>query len=150
MIPFEQLSDDARVWVFAADTPLSKSQSETIQYHLDSFLEGWSSHGSGLRAAARILDDAILVVALEESDASGCSIDKLFHLLRDLERVTGTSLIEGGRVVYRRNGGIRSLPRAEFRRAVSQGQIPADISVIDTTVERLSQIRSGAWERALR
>lgn len=100
-----------------------------------------------LRAAAKILDKVILVIALEEGDASGCSIDKLYRLIRDLGDATGASLMEGGgRVVYRKNGGIHSLPRAEFRRAISQGQIPADTPVIDTTVERLSQIRSGAWE----
>jgi hypothetical protein len=142
MTSFEKLSDDASVWVFAASRPWTTDQAAMIQKHIDGFLQDWSSHGSALRAAAKILNNSLLVVALDEGpDASGCSIDKLYRLVRDLGVATGTSLLEGGRIVYRINGDVRSVPRSQ------RAAVPPEAVIIDTTVNRLAAIRSGAWEK---
>lgn len=141
MTAFEKLSDDANVWVFAANRPWTAEQAAMIQKHIDGFLQDWSSHGSTLRAGAKILNDALLVIALDETtEASGCSIDKLYRVVRDLGVATGTSLLEGGRIVYRINGDIRSVPRSQ------RATVPPDAVILDTTVSRLADIRSGAWE----
>jgi hypothetical protein len=138
----DQLTDSARVWIFGASEELSSCSVEAISQEAERFLATWSSHGSALRAAAEIQDDALLIVALEEgADASGCSLDKLFRFAQQRR------LLESGRIYYREGRVIRSATRDEFRMLVEQKQITDDTLVIDTTVEHLGDIRRGTWQR---
>lgn len=138
-----ELSDNARVWIFGAPNPLSADRAAAVLEEAVRFLSSWSAHGAAIRAAAELVDHSLLIIALDEqSDASGCSIDSLFRFAGRLGL-----MLEGGRVFYRIAGGVRSATRAEFRALAEQGSIRPDTIVIDTTVERLGAIRTGAWQK---
>jgi hypothetical protein len=83
-VPFDQLPDDARVWVFASDRPLAGAHAERLLATVDAFLARWSAHGQPLTAARDWASDRFLVVAVDQRDAhaSGCSIDGLFRTLQ--------------------------------------------------------------------
>src|SRR5829696_5920576 len=65
LIPFESLSDDARVWVFGADRPLSAAEEERVLVELDEFLRGWQAHGTPLACARAWRDDRFLLVGVD-------------------------------------------------------------------------------------
>jgi hypothetical protein len=140
----ERLSDDARVWVFGISPPLDGEQSRTLLRLVDSFLDQWSAHGTPIASARELRDGTFLVVAVDKAaETSGCSIDRLYGTLRQLEREFSVSILDPGRVFFRHGDGrIDSMSRAEFRERGDMHTI-----VFDTTAERLSRIRGGDWER---
>jgi hypothetical protein len=82
---------------------------------------------------------------------SGCSIDALVHVLRDLEGELGTEIVGGGSVWYR--GPQREIcraSRAEFTREASDGRISGDTVVFDLSVTRVGELREGKWEAPAR
>jgi hypothetical protein len=138
----QQLSDDAKVWVFGISPALDEKQSALVLQHVDAFLAGWAAHGTPIRSARELRDGSFLIVAADEtSETSGCSIDRLFGTLKSLEQQFGVAILDSNRIFFRENGNVRAVPRASFRDAATPDSI-----VFDVTAERLAQVR-GAFER---
>jgi hypothetical protein len=57
---------------------------------LNTFVSNWKTHGTPIDASGFCFEHAAIVIAANEAEvkASGCSIDKITHLVRSL----GTSL----------------------------------------------------------
>ena len=140
----ERLSDDARIWIFGISPSLDESQSAGVLAEVDRFLDQWAAHGEPIVSARELLHGSFLVVAVDKrSETSGCSIDRMFGLLRHLESSLGVTILESTRVFARDAAGdVRALARGEFR---SSGA--PDTLVFDTLAERLGEVRSGRWEK---
>ncbi|MGH9456696.1 MAG: hypothetical protein ACRD2J_03540 [Thermoanaerobaculia bacterium] len=147
-VAFDALPDEARTWVFAAAAPLDARSAEIVRGTIDAFLEGWSSHGEDVPAAARLVEGRFLVVAADEAAVTGgCSVDRLFRTVRDLRRSAGIDFLETTRVYWRDGEAVASATRDEFRRLAESGSVTSETIVYDTTAERLAEVRSGAWSR---
>ena len=150
-VPFDALPDDARLWVFATEQPLTDDGARALHAAVDDFLAGWAAHGAPLQSARDWRDGRFLAVAIDQrtENASGCSIDGLFRSLRALEPALGTTLLAGGRVYWRDTAGaVRSGDRGALRQAVAAGTIGASTPVFDTTVATAGDWRHG-FERPL-
>jgi hypothetical protein len=139
-----QLDDQARTWLFGISPTLDENKSRHLLATVDQFLDQWAAHGTPVTSARELLFDSFLAIAVDErSETSGCSIDRLFGLLRQFERDLGVSILDANRVFVRHaDGRIEALSRATFR---DRGDLHT--TVFDTTAERLSEIRSGHWIR---
>ena len=141
-IPFDQLSDAARVWVFASERPLAGQQADRLLADVDRYLAGWHAHGEPLTAARDWRDDRFLVIGVDGPGASGCSIDGMFRALRALEPVLGSSLVTGGRVFYRDQAGqVAAASRDEFADLAASGAVGGDTRVFDTSITALRDLR---------
>jgi hypothetical protein len=133
----EELGNDARIWVFGTPANLDRRH---VEQELDTFVGQWKAHGKPLAAAYETLHDRFVVVGMDPNvDPSGCSIDKLFGLVENLD----PKLLDSDRIYYRRTDGeIASAARAEFREMVARGEVGVGTRVFDLTVERLRDLRS--------
>jgi hypothetical protein len=149
-VPFTAMPDDARLWVFASERPLSAAEQATLLRQVDGFLAGWAAHGVPVVGARELRDGHFLLIASDEaaSGVSGCSIDSLFHALAGVEQDLGIDLRgTASRVAFRgERGEIRVLPRAAFRALAQQGTVGADTVVFDHNVSSVGDLRGGRWE----
>ena len=143
-IPMEQLPDDARVWVFPISPPVTNDGSMLILHTVDAFLADWNAHGKPINGARELIDDTFLVIGIDrEAETSGCSIDRLFGVFKQLERRLAISILDANRIFYRRGDGfIDAVTRTEFR----QNGDP-HTRVFDTTVDRLGEVRHRRFEK---
>lgn len=142
-VNIDQLSNDAHIWIFGISPSLDDAQSATLLRQVDAFLDNWASHGTPIRAARDLREGSFLVIAADEqSDRSGCSIDRMFGTLKSLERELNVQILDSTRVFVRDEGNVRAMPRNQFRDSAS-----ADTRVFDVTAEKLGEVRTGAWER---
>lgn len=126
---------------------------------VDRFLKQWKAHGAPLTCGRTFRDEHFLIVAVDEaaSDASGCSIDGLFRTLQEIEDGIGTSMVGGGNVYFRDEGGlVHCLPLPEFEQLAAQGEVTPATTVFDTTVTTLAAYRErfegpagSSWHRQL-
>lgn len=140
---FPALPDDARLWVFAADAPLTDSAAAVLLAEVDRFLDGWQAHGAPLTCARDWRDGRFLAVAVDQrsAGASGCSIDGLFRALQQIGPSLGASLLPSGRLFWRDDtGSVASGERAAFIAAVTAGAVTARTPVFDTTI-----LTAGEW-----
>jgi len=143
-IDISHLPDDSRIWIFGISPALDDPQSARLTAEVDSFLDRWAAHGQPIVSARDLLHGSFLVIAVDKrSETSGCSIDRMFGLLQQLERELGVSILDANRVFYRGgDGAVHAMSRAHFRDSGDRHTV-----VFDTIAERLSAVRSGGWER---
>lgn len=148
-VPFDELPDPGRLWVFPASRELSEEERSALLAEVDAFLEEWAAHGKPLSSGRDLLEGRFLVVGVDEdaSRPSGCSIDALTNRLRVLGERMGVTLIEHGPVWFRADGRVRSEPRSAFRARVKEGSVDLRTPVFDTTLTRIGELRAGALER---
>lgn len=144
-IPFDQLSDDAHIWIFAADRPITGAAAERFLGAVDEFLAHWHAHGAPLTNARLWRDDRFLVIGADdwERHASGCSIDGLFRVFKALQSELGATMLGGGRVFWRdADGEVRMATRDAFAERAARGEVGAETPVFDTSLTRLGDWRA--------
>jgi hypothetical protein len=142
-IAFEAMPDTARVWVFGAAAPIIGPAAVALLTAVDAHLSHWKAHGEPLVSARDWRDDRFLAIAVDEeaTGASGCSIDGLFRILKDMELQLGASMVDAGTVFWRdEQRQVRSADRSGFRTLARNGMVREGTVVFDTTVESV-----GAW-----
>jgi len=140
----KQLSDDAYIWIFGVSPALDEAGEVKMLQRVDAFLDKWAAHGAPIDSARDLIEGTFLVIAAAKtSERSGCSIDRLFGTLRQLESDLGVAILDANRVFFRHGDGrADSMTRSEFR-----DKAEAHTTVFDTTAETLREVRSGTWER---
>jgi hypothetical protein len=149
-IPFDQMPSTARAWVYTANRILTPAESTLLLERLQPFLTEWSSHGTPLKAAAQILDQAIVIVAVENGfeAASGCSIDKSVRILKDLEQEIGISLFDRLQILYKKQltASAEVLPLPLFKNKLAAGEINAEGWIANTQVATVGELKSELWK----
>lgn len=152
LVAIETLPDDSRLWIFGARAPLDDVDAPRLMGAVDRFLNDWTAHGQPLTCARELVTEHFLVVAVDErtEDASGCSIDGLFRILKQAEEGIGTTMVGGGIVHFRGPMGlVHSCTRAEFTLMALEGDANGETPVFDTTLTKLGDYRA-RFERPAR
>ena len=147
-VPFDQMPPDARLWIFAAERPLSDTEQQTLLAAVDSFLDGWAAHGAPLAAARDLRYRQFLLIAVDESSAgaSGCSIDSMTRVLAALEGEMGLELVNHTPVLYRIGADVARVDRAAFADRARRGDVSPDTLVFNNTLSRVGELQAGKWE----
>ena len=146
-IPFDQLPDGARLWIFAADRELSAAEADMLLREMQAFVSTWTAHGMPVTGSCMMQYNRFLFIAADESRLpSGCSTDEMTRRVRVLGESYGTEFLGMPRVQYRAGDGIASVPRSEFDSLASGGSVGADTIVFNNTLTVLGDYRSGKWE----
>ena len=143
-IELNQLADDSRIWIFGISPSLDPPKRTRLLQQIDAFLRQWAAHGAPVTSARDVLHDSFLVIAVDRrSETSGCSIDRMFGVLRQLERDLDVAILDPNRIFERAaDGAVHAVTRDAFG---ARGG--ADTVVFDTLAERLGDVRLGTWQR---
>lgn len=135
-IPFNQLSDEARIWVYQASRLLQDKEQTAILQKTQVFLETWASHGNSLQCSGAIYYDQFLVMAVEEKfqNATGCAIDASTQFIRELEEDFQISLLDRTQVAFRHHKTNLLIPLDQLKATIQQGTVLADMLTFDNTI----------------
>lgn len=151
LIPFDALSDEARLWCFGASRSLDATQTVRLFDSMRSFLAEWTAHRQDLLAGFAWMHERFLLVGVDEygAGASGCSIDALSGHLRAVGGELDLDLLDSMPVWFRDvSGHIRTVSRAEFTDLSQGGEVSASTPVFDLTLTRLADLHAGRLETA--
>ena len=150
-VDFDQLPDDARIWIFPVERPLSESEQAQLLAVVDRFIDQWGAHAVPLAAGREMRYNRFLFVAVDQRQAgpSGCSIDALFRQMDTLEQQMGVALADHAPVLFRQGSAIERVPRDEFARLAATGSIDLETTVFDNTLTSVGDVRAGRWETRL-
>jgi hypothetical protein len=142
---------DARVWVYQSNKTLTGAELKAIREEGEQFIAGWSAHGAALRAAFEILHDRFVVIAVDEKQAlaSGCSIDKSVHFIKNLEQKFNLNFFDRMQVAYRNGSGILACSLSEFEKLAEQNQVDENTIVFNNMVSNKTAFEK-EWEVPLK
>jgi hypothetical protein len=137
----ESLSDEARVWIYQADSFLNTEEVELIRKACEQFVPAWQAHGKNLQADYRILFDRFICLFVDESaqNATGCSIDSSVHFIQKLEKELGKSLMQRTQVIYFDDEN--KLKEVDMN--AMNGVIESETIVANNLVKTLGEMKSG-------
>ena len=147
-IPFDELPAHARLWIYQASRPLTEAEQTEIKSLMQNFATDWSSHGKGLQSSANLLYNRFLVLANNESEtsASGCSIDKSVHFVKELEQRFGISFFDRSQLAFLNEEEVQTIPMSELKYNVEAGFIKSDTLYFDTLVNNYGDLQQ-EWPR---
>lgn len=150
-VDFDQLPDDARLWIFPAARSLGEVEQAQLLTAVDRFIDQWGAHDVPLTAARELRYDRFLFVAVDDRKIgpSGCSVDALFRQTKALGQEIGIELVNDTPVVFRQGSAIERVPRGRFAELAAAGTVGLETTVFDNTLTRVGDIRAGRWETRL-
>ncbi|GAB3707380.1 hypothetical protein GCM10027592_41470 [Spirosoma flavus] len=149
-VDFDKLPDNARIWVYQADRPLTDADVRTVEDLLKPALSQWAAHGQPLLASVKISENRFVVIGLDESYSlpSGCSIDDSVRTLRNVGQQLGVDFFDRSAAVQMADGVVQTISLPAIKNAIASGQLTVDTFVFNTLVKTKSEFLTNWRTRA--
>lgn len=146
-IPFEEMADSSRIWIYQADRLLTDGDENRIQSRCVAFFDQWAAHGQSLKSSFKIVHHKFLIISVDEShnQASGCSIDASVALVKELEQEMNINFFDRTRITFLVDDEIIDLPMNEIKSSVSTGKINASTITFNNLVEDIGSFNQN-WK----
>ncbi len=147
LVPFEELPETARVWIYQADRALTSEEVREAKAALQAFLSQWTAHGADLHAGFLMPYDRFIVIGLDQGphSASGCSIDASVHFIQQLETRFGLVLLDRMNVTFRQGDHIAYKPLQDFRKMARSKAVSGNTIVFNNLVNNKYEFERD-WE----
>lgn len=146
-VNFEELPDDARIWVYQSNRPFTKDELDELKVRLADFLEEWTAHGTSLKASFQLPYGRFLVIGLDQSqaEASGCSIDASVHFIQELQKRYDVDLLDRMNVTFKQGEHLAYKDLKEFKKLVKNKGVSRNTIVFNNLVNTKSEYEDH-WE----
>ncbi|MGC5744790.1 hypothetical protein [Chryseobacterium sp. NFX27] len=126
-------TSDYRVIIYPASRPFETKEAKAITEKLFDFLASWAAHGKPLSSSFKIEKNQFIVVCVDEEKemASGCSIDALGKIMREIDEEYQLGLFDRMKASFVQDGQIKTLKLQDFKSQLRSGELPKDIQVFD-------------------
>jgi hypothetical protein len=134
---FSLLPPYSRVWIFQTDRFLTDSECREIQLRLNEFIPNWASHGNGLNGGFKLEKNLFVIVGVDESQsmASGCSIDSLTRVIKELGSSLNVDFFNRLAIAYEnQQGKLEIVSMTAFKALISSNQVNYDTIVFNNLV----------------
>lgn len=148
-VTFDQLSDDARLWIYQNNEVIGDEKIVQINNDIDEFTSGWAAHQQPLASYGRVYHNRFIVLMVDEhiNAASGCSIDSSVAFIRMLEEKYDLSLFDRLTFSYEKEGDIHTVSKQQFSALYRKGAIDEETMVFDTLIKKKADLQH--WQKPL-
>ncbi len=140
---FDQMPEDARLWIYQCNRKFSSAEIEGINSSLQEFLASWDAHGIAIKSSYRLYYDQVIVLAVDESShgASGCSIDASVAFMKSLERTYEISLTDRTQIGFVIDKEITVLNISQIKKAIISDKIKPDDIILNNSVSSVAEFK---------
>ncbi len=145
-VPFDQLPDHARIWIYQADRTFTEEESDQISDRLRSFCEEWNAHRQPLNSSFDIQHDRFIILSVDEgvNAASGCSIDSSVAVIREIGQKFNVEMFNRLAQALIVDGDVQVKPLPIVKKELSEELISEDTKVFNNLVKNKAEFES-AW-----
>lgn len=150
MTSYETLPATTRVWIYQSSRVLTDTEATEVEPLVARFAQDWISHNRQLRAFGGLFHRQFVVLMVDESlaGASGCSIDKSVHFVKQLENKLAVNFFDRMTFTYQEEGNVKMANREEFAKLYAEGKINDETLVFDNLVSNKGDFDT-AWIKPL-
>ena len=147
LVDFEQLPEDARIWIYQSNRPFTDEELEELDSSIQNFLTSWTAHGAELSAGYLIKYKRFIIIGLNQdlNKASGCSIDASVRFIQDLEQKYGVDLMDKMNVTYKQGEFIAYKPLSDFKVMAKNKSVSGNTVVFNNLVVNKADFEEN-WE----
>ena len=146
-VPFENLPETSRVWIYQANRSFTDFEVEEIENRLQKFIEQWTAHGADLKASFELRYKRFIVISLDQqmNAASGCSIDASVQFIQQLEKDYNVELLDRMNVSYKQGDFIAYKTLTDFRKMAKDKAVSPKTIVFNNLVNNKAEYLED-WE----
>lgn len=135
-IPFNEMSDQARIWIYQADRQMSAEEQKLVAESLTSFCTSWTAHNKALSASFTIDYNHFVILAVDENDhqASGCSIDSSVHFITRLGNQLNIDFLNRSQIAFLIDNNIKTYPLPNIKEKITSGEIKPEDQVFNNNI----------------
>ena len=140
-VPFDTLPEESKIWIYQSNRKFSDDEMAEIETNLKEFVENWAAHGTGLTASYLLKYNRFIILAVDQEMqmATGCSIDSLGTVMREIDQEFQLGLFDRMKASFIQDGETKTLKLQDFRLGLKNGTIPNDIEVFDFVIENINR-----------
>lgn len=139
-----------KVWIYLSDKELNGDLHQSVLKAGESFVQNWKAHDVPLSASFEIISDRFIVVKVDETqyNASGCSIDKLLRLIKQLETDHQLQLLNRLLVAYKSDNGIEVVHSTKVKDLLSSKSLNENSLIYNVAAS--NSVEYETWEQPLK
>jgi len=136
LVPFSELPNTSRVWVYQANRTFSVDEMVEISRKIDEFIEGWNAHGTSLEAGYEMTYNRFIIIGVntEVQNPTGCSIDTSVRMIQDLEQTYNVDLMDKMNVSFKNGEFVAYKSLVDFRKMIKSKSVSAKTIVFNNLV----------------
>jgi hypothetical protein len=142
--PFQNLSDQSRIWIYQADRQLTDHEAKEILQKAKPLLETWSPHGVTLITSAEIRYNYFLILAVEATafQLSCCTIDSAIHLLQTIEHDMKVNFLDRTKIVLQIENQFLLTPVKEIKAKLSQRLLSPNTKFFNNVITKKKDLET--------
>lgn len=146
-VPFETLPPESKIWIYQSNRKFTEEEFASIETDLQSFLENWAAHGTGLEASYQLKYYRFIIIAVNQENqiATGCSIDASVQFIQDLEQKYSVDLLDKMNVTFKLGEHIAHKPLIEFKKMAKEKAVSGNTIVFNNLVNTIEEWNE-SWE----
>ena len=146
-VPFENLPEDSKIWIYQSNRKFSDDEITEIESDLKIFIENWSAHGTTLEASYIIKYNRFIILAVnqEVQQATGCSIDASVAFIQNLEQKYQVILLDKMNVTFKNGDHIAHKSLIDFKRMAKEKAVTVNTIVFNNLVNSIDEFNDN-WE----
>lgn len=124
-VPFDQLPNEAKVWMYQAARPLDESDLRLIEQFSDVFLDQWESHGIPVQGSVDVLQNRFIRVSAYTNEPSMCgrAQDAQVRLVKELEGELNVALTDRMLLIIEVDGDLAAHHFTKVEDVISAGEL---------------------------
>ncbi len=144
LVEFNQLPANARFWMFTSNRLLTQEEILSLNNELSLFVQKWTAHKQDLNASYSLIDDAILVVGVDESQtgASGCSIDSMTKEITRLAQQMNIDWLNRFSIIVKSSEGNSAINANVLKQLFSEGKINEHTLVSNSLLSNFGEVKT--------
>jgi len=146
-IPFENLPEESRIWIYPSNRKFSDEEISEIEKELEYFINNWSAHGTALEASFTIKYSRFIIIAINQEvhQATGCSIDSSVAFIQSLEQKYNVDLLDKMNVSFKQGEFITYKPLLDFKKLAKDKSVSENTIVFNNLVNTIEEWKEN-WE----
>ena len=147
LIPFNELPDTSRVWIYQANRSFSETELQEITKKMEEFISSWVAHGANLNASFEIRYKRFIIIGLDQAfnAATGCSIDASVSFIQQLEKDYNVDLLDKMNVSYKQGEHVAYKNLVDFRKMAKEKAVSPNTIVFNNLVNTKAEYMN-EWE----
>lgn len=144
-ILFPEMPGSSKVWVYQANRFFTEEEEISICEKAVEFVKSWASHGSKLKADFTLRHHLFLIFSVDENqhEASGCSIDKSVHFIKEIENAFKVNFFDRTLLAYfDTSEKIRLVPLSQIKEVYQKHELNSNSLVFNNLPENLEKLRA--------
>ena len=142
------LAAHSRVWIFQADRFLNEKEIQLVNTTMNDFIPNWASHGNELFGGFELKNALFLIVGVDEeqSPASGCSIDSLTRVVKELGARLNVDFFNRLNIAYLSAlGKLELVSMSTFKQLIQAGEVNENTLVFNNLVQNRGELNE-RWQ----